>query len=119
VTQFPGLHIDSERLAAESGDTVVTEIRLVNGDPASGHFRRQGTVCEISRVRDGRIVSCRSYYMAETGVGEDAASPGPSGSVGALPRADLVAQSLSPALADIIGARRARRATMISSGSIP
>jgi hypothetical protein len=39
---------------------------LVNGDPASGHCRQQATACEISRVRDGRIVSCRSYYMAET-----------------------------------------------------
>jgi ketosteroid isomerase-like protein len=41
VTQFPGLYIDSERLVAESADTVVTEIRLVNGDRASGHFRQQ------------------------------------------------------------------------------
>jgi signal transduction histidine kinase/ketosteroid isomerase-like protein len=65
TSQFPGLHIDSERIVAESGDTVVTEIRLVNGDPESGHFRQQGTACEICRVRDGRIVSCRSYYMAE------------------------------------------------------
>jgi ketosteroid isomerase-like protein len=72
VTQFPGLYIESERLVAESGDTVVTEISLVNGDPASGHDRQQGTTCEISRVRDGRIVSCRSYYMAETGDSEDA-----------------------------------------------
>jgi hypothetical protein len=65
VTQFPGLHIGSERLVAESGDTIATEIELVNGDPASGRFRREGTTCEISRVRDGRIVSCRSYSMAE------------------------------------------------------
>jgi signal transduction histidine kinase/ketosteroid isomerase-like protein len=72
VTQFPGLYIESERLIAESGDTVVTEISLVNGDPASGHYRQQGTTCEIIRVRDGRIVSCRSYYMAEAGDSEDA-----------------------------------------------
>jgi ketosteroid isomerase-like protein len=64
VTQFPGLYIGSDRVVAESGDTIVTEIELVNGDLASGRFRRQGTTCEISRVRDGRIVSCRSYYMA-------------------------------------------------------
>jgi hypothetical protein len=43
----------------------------VNGDLASGRFRRQGTTCEISRVRDGRIVSCRSYYMAAAAEGED------------------------------------------------
>jgi GAF domain-containing protein/ketosteroid isomerase-like protein len=72
VTQFPGLYIESERVLAESGDTVVTEIRLVNGDPAGGRRRRQGTACEVSRVRDGRIVSCRSYYMAELGNTEDA-----------------------------------------------
>ena len=70
ATQFPGLHIGSERVVAESRDTVVSEIELVNGDPASGRFRRQGTTCEISRVRDGRIVSCRSYYMAAA-EGED------------------------------------------------
>ena len=71
VTQFPGLYIGSDRVVAESGDTIVTEIELVNGDPASGRFRRQGTTCEISRVRDGRIVSCRSYYMAAAAEGED------------------------------------------------
>jgi signal transduction histidine kinase/ketosteroid isomerase-like protein len=72
VTQFPGLHIASECVVAESGDTVVTEIRLVNGDPASGRCRQQGTACEVSRVRYGRIVSCRSYYMAELGGTDDA-----------------------------------------------
>ncbi|MDX6211307.1 MAG: hypothetical protein QOF82_394 [Frankiales bacterium] len=65
VTQFPGLYIASERIVAESGDTIVAEIDLVTGDPASGHSRRQGTACEICRVREGRIVSCRSYYMPE------------------------------------------------------
>jgi hypothetical protein len=44
----------------------------VNGDRAGGEFRRQRTACEISRVRDGRIVSCHSYYMAETGDSDDA-----------------------------------------------
>jgi signal transduction histidine kinase/ketosteroid isomerase-like protein len=72
VAQFPGLYIESERIVAETDDTVVAEISLVNGDPASGHSRQQGTTCEICRVRDGRIVSCRSYYMAETGDGDDA-----------------------------------------------
>jgi signal transduction histidine kinase/ketosteroid isomerase-like protein len=72
VTQFPGLRIDAERVVAEGAGTVVAEIDMVNGDPASGHARRQGTACEIIRVRDGRIVSCRSYYMAEPGGDEDA-----------------------------------------------
>jgi hypothetical protein len=65
VSQFPGLYIASERVVAESGDTIVTEIDLVTGDPAAGHSRRTGTTCEICRVRDGRIVSVRSYYMPE------------------------------------------------------
>ncbi|MDT4923956.1 MAG: hypothetical protein QOG01_1669, partial [Pseudonocardiales bacterium] len=65
VSQFPGLYIASERIVAQSDDTIVTEIDLVSGDPASGHSRVTGTTCEICRVRDGRIVSCRSYYMPE------------------------------------------------------
>jgi hypothetical protein len=46
---------------------------------------------------------------------------GVSGSAVALPLVVTVAvdQSRSPALADIIGARRVRTAVMISSGSIP
>src|ERR1051325_5836041 len=72
VTQFPGLRIQAERVVAETADTVVTEIEMVNGDPAGGHVRRQGTACEIIRVHDGRIAACRSYYMAETAKTEDA-----------------------------------------------
>jgi signal transduction histidine kinase len=72
VTQFPGLRIDAERVVAAGADTVVAEIEMVNGDPAGGHVRRQGTACEIIRVRDGRIVACRSYYMAETAESDDA-----------------------------------------------
>ncbi|MDT4932265.1 MAG: hypothetical protein QOK11_157 [Pseudonocardiales bacterium] len=65
VSQFPGLFIAVERVVAESVDTIVTEVDLVSGDPASGHSRTTGTTCEICRVRDGRIVSVRSYYMPE------------------------------------------------------
>jgi signal transduction histidine kinase/ketosteroid isomerase-like protein len=72
VSQFPGLAIASERLVAATDDMVIGEIDLVNGDPASGQSRRQGTACEICRVRDGRIVSARSYYMAEPGGQEGA-----------------------------------------------
>ena len=32
VSQFPGLYIAVERIVAESGDTIVTEIDLVTGD---------------------------------------------------------------------------------------
>ena len=72
VTQFPGLRIEAERVVAESADTVVTEIEMVNGDPAGGHVRRQGTACEIISVRGGRIMACRSYYMTETADSDDA-----------------------------------------------
>jgi signal transduction histidine kinase len=72
VTQFPGLYIGCERIVAETADTVVAEIGMVNGDPAGGPIRQQGTACEIAGVQDGRIVSCRSYYMAETAGSEDA-----------------------------------------------
>jgi GAF domain-containing protein/ketosteroid isomerase-like protein len=65
VSQFPELFIASERIVAESDDTIVSEIRLVNGDPAGEHSRGQGSVCEIFQVRDGRIVSIRSYHMPE------------------------------------------------------
>jgi putative hemolysin len=51
---------------------VVAEIDMVHGDPAGGVSRRQGTVCEICRVRDGRIASVRSYYMAEPADVEEA-----------------------------------------------
>ena len=72
VSQFPRLYLASERIVAETDDTIVTEIRLVNGDPASGRSGQQGTACEICRVRDGRIVSVRSYYMPESADRADA-----------------------------------------------
>ncbi|MDT4915748.1 MAG: hypothetical protein QOH89_448, partial [Pseudonocardiales bacterium] len=65
VSLFPELYIAAERIVAKSEDMIVTEIDLVTGDPASGHSQQQGTTCEICRVRDGRIVSFRSYYMPE------------------------------------------------------
>jgi GAF domain-containing protein/ketosteroid isomerase-like protein len=64
ASQFPGLCISSERVVAEFGDTVVTEIGLADGDPAGG-IHREATACEICRVRNGRIVSLRSYYLTE------------------------------------------------------
>ena len=67
VRHFPGLCVASERIVAETGDTIVVEILLVNGDPAGEQSRRQGAACEIWRVRDGRAVSIRSYYMPQPG----------------------------------------------------
>ena len=52
VSRFPGLYIGSERMIADSGDTIVTEVQLVNGDPASGHSRPQGRSCMIWRGCD-------------------------------------------------------------------
>jgi len=69
---------------------------------------------------DTPIGSGRSSIVSAKGV-EALASPEASGSARKLPLCVVVAivQSRSPALADIIGARRVRTAVMISSGSIP
>ena len=64
--EFPGLRIHGARVVAECGDTIVVEHQIFNGDPSRGPLR-QGSVCEIYRVRDGRIVAFRSYYAAEGG----------------------------------------------------
>jgi ketosteroid isomerase-like protein len=74
VSEFRDLYIVPERVVAQTEDIVVTEIRMVTRDPATGRERRQGTVCEINHVRDGRIVSSRSYYMAEPEDDEEALS---------------------------------------------
>jgi signal transduction histidine kinase/ketosteroid isomerase-like protein len=65
VSQLPGLYIASERVIAAFDDTIVGEVDFATGDPGGSHSRPQGTSCEIFRVRDGRIVSVRSYYMPE------------------------------------------------------
>jgi signal transduction histidine kinase/ketosteroid isomerase-like protein len=69
--EFPGLRIHGARIVAESGDTIVVEHQILNGDPSRGPLRRQGSVCEIYRVRDGRVVAYRSYYAAEGADRED------------------------------------------------
>jgi ketosteroid isomerase-like protein len=63
--EFPGLRIHDVRVVVESGDTIVVEHQMLNGDPSRGPLRPQGSVCEIYRVRDGRVVAYRSYYAAE------------------------------------------------------
>ena len=65
VSQLPGLFVGSQRIVAATDDTIVREAQLVTTDPTGGHPRPQGTVCEIYEVRDGHIVSVRSYYMPE------------------------------------------------------
>jgi signal transduction histidine kinase/ketosteroid isomerase-like protein len=60
---YPGVMAELERVVAESAGTIVVEYRLVN--PAAEGWRLEGLVCEIYDVRDGRIVSCRSYYAPQ------------------------------------------------------
>jgi signal transduction histidine kinase/ketosteroid isomerase-like protein len=69
--EFPGLRIHGARVVAESGDTIVVEHQVLNGDPSRGPLRPQGSVCEIYRVRDGRVVAYRSYYAPEGADRED------------------------------------------------
>ena len=69
--EFPGLRIHGARIVAESGDTIVVEHQILNGDPALGPLRPQGSVCEIYRVRDGRVVAYTSYYAPEDADRED------------------------------------------------
>jgi signal transduction histidine kinase len=60
--EFPRLRIHGARVVAECGDTIVVEHQISNGEPSRGPLR---SVCEIYRVRDGRIVAFRSYCAAE------------------------------------------------------
>ena len=102
--EFPGLRIHGARVVAERGDTIVVEHQILNGDPSRGPLRPQGSVCEIYRVRDGRVVAYRSYYAAEQADREDVVNV-PSRAEGskmaeeqaALRRvATLVARGVSP-----------------------
>jgi GAF domain-containing protein len=75
VSRSPRLYITSDRVVAESDDTVVTEISLTNDDPDTGRVGQRGTAYEICRVRKGRIVSLYSYSslgMAQTGTDDQA-----------------------------------------------
>ena len=69
--EFPGLRIHGARIVAECGDTIVAEHQILNGDPSLGPLRPQGSVCEIYRVRDERVVAYTSYYAAEQADRED------------------------------------------------
>jgi signal transduction histidine kinase/ketosteroid isomerase-like protein len=69
--EFPRLRIHDDRVVAESGDTIVVEHQLLNGEPSGGPLRSQGSVCEVYRARDGHIVAYRSYYMPEGADRED------------------------------------------------
>jgi signal transduction histidine kinase/ketosteroid isomerase-like protein len=72
--EFPGLRIHDTRVVAESDDTIVVEHQILNGDPSGGPLRAQGSVCEIYRARDGRIVAYTCYYAPEGADREDVVS---------------------------------------------
>ncbi|WP_081685963.1 GAF domain-containing protein [Candidatus Solirubrobacter pratensis] len=65
VRAFPGLRAELENVVAETADTIVVEYRLVNPDQDESGWHLAGSVCDIYRVRDGRIVSCHSYYLTD------------------------------------------------------
>ena len=71
LREFPGLRIHDARVVAESGDTIVIEHQILNGDPSRGPLRAQGSVCEIYRVRDGRVVTFGGYYRVAGADRED------------------------------------------------
>jgi limonene-1,2-epoxide hydrolase len=92
--EFPGLRIHGARIVAERGNTIVAEHQLLNGNPSLGPLRPQGSVCEIYRVRDARVVAYRSYYAAEQEDREDVVNvPSRAGSVDpSRRRSDTAAQ---------------------------
>jgi signal transduction histidine kinase len=65
VDAFPGLRVELARVVAETAGRIVVEYRLVNPDDDTSSWRLGGTVCDIYEVRDGLIVACTSYYLAD------------------------------------------------------
>jgi GAF domain-containing protein/ketosteroid isomerase-like protein len=60
----PGLRVEPERVFVEAGDTLVTEVRLVDagsGDSADGAGGFETRACDLFRIADGRIVEWRVY----------------------------------------------------------
>jgi hypothetical protein len=91
--------------------------------PAGSSLGRLGPECRNARnaaVSDvARGACCGRAVIVWTSAGPALASSGRSGSARWRSRSPCLVQSRSPALADIIGARRVRTAAMISSGSMP
>jgi signal transduction histidine kinase/ketosteroid isomerase-like protein len=76
MAMYPGLQIDRRRIVAATSDTVVSEFHLLNPDDtgadqdgatgtgdAAPPWRLEGPLCEILRIRAGRVASLRSYYL--------------------------------------------------------
>ncbi|HTE64297.1 MAG TPA: GAF domain-containing protein [Solirubrobacteraceae bacterium] len=92
VRELPGIRIEHDRVISESGDTIVVEAELVDG---SGR-RPEGTLCELWRVADGRLVACHSYSAAHDRGGGTTRAAGSVEEQAALRRvATLVARAVS------------------------
>ena len=63
VSQLPGLFVGSQRIVAATDDTIVREAQLVTTDLRGATRARRARCVRSTGVRDGRIVSGRSYYM--------------------------------------------------------
>jgi hypothetical protein len=76
VATYPGILTDRRQTVAATADTVVSEHRLLNPNDTADDdehrttriggavsWRLEGLVCEILRIRGGRITSWRSYYQ--------------------------------------------------------
>ncbi len=60
------MRAELDRVVLEAGDTIVFEYKLVLADPERPRGARylQGRICQIMRVRDGRIAELRSFYAS-------------------------------------------------------
>jgi GAF domain-containing protein/ketosteroid isomerase-like protein len=66
--ESPRLRIHDMRVVAENADTIVVVAHQnLDGDQSFGPRDLQRSVCEIYRVRDGRIVAYTCYYSAPGG----------------------------------------------------
>ena len=63
---FRSMRAELDRVVLETGDTIVFEYRLLLADPERPRGARylQGRICQIMRVRDGRIAELRSFYAS-------------------------------------------------------
>ena len=61
---MPGIRIELESVVAECGETFVAESRLISTDEHAAWtgWRLEGSVCELFRIVDGEIASCRTFF---------------------------------------------------------
>lgn len=89
VRELPGVRVQLERVLADSGDTIVDQVRYfdVSSTPGSEHtvwgaWRLPVTMCAVYRIAGGRIVECRNYVDAVLPGREVAPWPGVARLVG-------------------------------------